>query len=151
MSYRYIGTLCTTLILSAIVSSRLSAQSWQWANGAGGPGNDLVGGIAVDSAGNVYLAGSFTGTVTIPTSTSSVVHTSVGGFDSLVAKFDSSGNYLGDATYASTGDDEFMAVAPVGTTSMRIAGYFAPQITIGSTALTSGGTANVDLFTLAIN
>ena len=59
MSYRYIVTLCTTLILSAIVSSRLSAQSWQWANGAGGPGNDLVGGIAVDSAGNTYVVGTF--------------------------------------------------------------------------------------------
>jgi len=45
--------------VGGFVAKLNAAGSWQWAVRAGGPSFDPRKGIAVDSAGNVYLAGSF--------------------------------------------------------------------------------------------
>lgn len=58
-----------------------------WARALGGPGNQFAGGLAVDSIGNIYLAGSFQNQITIGSETL----TSRGGEDIFVAKLNADG------------------------------------------------------------
>lgn len=95
--------------------------------------------IGYDSAGNAYLCGTFSGTITVDT----ITLTSQGETDGYVAKFDRDGNLqwaqrLGGASY-----DGLNAIV-VGSDALYIAGYYYGQVTIGSTTLTSTGDS--DLF-----
>ncbi|MBC7448902.1 MAG: IPT/TIG domain-containing protein [Hymenobacteraceae bacterium] len=60
------------LLLVVLLSTTLltaSAQTWPWAARAGGSGNMTFCKTAVDAAGNAYVAGRFTGTITCGTQT----------------------------------------------------------------------------------
>jgi hypothetical protein len=65
-----------------------------WATKCGGSGSDQGQGIAVDSAGYIYITGSFTGTAAFKSASPSTVSqtlTSGGGLDIYIAKYDPSG------------------------------------------------------------
>ena len=57
----------------------------------GGSGDDSINAMAVDSSGNVYLAGSFQGTVDFDLGDGLSTLTSAGGNDAFVAKYSPSG------------------------------------------------------------
>ena len=69
------------------------AGNWLWVKSAGGPGYDFGGGVGVDYAGNVLVAGGFYqpsasfDAITIP-------NLGASNFDAYVAKLDPNGNYL---------------------------------------------------------
>ena len=58
-----------------------------WAKKLGGSEGDVAGGVAVDSAGNCYVTGTFSGTATFD----GVSLTSSGAGDAFVAKFNGDG------------------------------------------------------------
>jgi hypothetical protein len=71
--------------------SSIQAQQWNWAVDAGGGGNtDQCYGIATDSEGNVYWAGSVSGTVVFDCGTVTAP-SSIAGF---ISKYDPAGNCL---------------------------------------------------------
>ena len=79
----------------------------------GGGGSDEVKGMALDSAGNVYLAGKTTAT-NLPT-TSAFQASSGGGVDGFVMKLGPGGSPVIYSTYiGGTGDDEVAAIAIAG-------------------------------------
>lgn len=65
-----------------------------WAKRIGGPTPDVSTCMTLDPAGNIYFAGSFTGTVNFNAGSGTANFTSNGGPDIFFAKYDANGNYL---------------------------------------------------------
>lgn len=106
-----------------------------WAVGMGGQNRESPPGIAVDSAGQVTIAGQFEGQVAFGSTTL----TSKGQYDIFVARLSSAGAFLW-ATSAGGADSEgAAAVAVDGQGNIHIAGGFSGTTTLGSTTLTSKG------------
>lgn len=122
-----------------------------WAKSLGGTGNDFVQSIYADASGNVYIAGSFNGTVDFDPSASVVNRTSTSTSfkDAFFAKYSSAGalqwvNTLGSAT----DDDEIYAITADASGNVYVAGYFSGTVDFdpgaGVSSQTSAG--NLDLF-----
>src|SRR2546428_3626445 len=53
--------VCAMMVLLHASVVRAQSPSFSWANKGGGPEQDYGRGVAIDSAGNVYVAGTFHG------------------------------------------------------------------------------------------
>ena len=70
----------------------------------GGTGDDNGSSVAVDSSGNVYIAGGFEETVDFdPGAGTANLTSSAGDTDGFVLKLDSSGNYLWARSFSGSG------------------------------------------------
>jgi hypothetical protein len=104
----------------------------------GSTGNDVARGVAVDSAGDVFVAGNFAGTADFgggPT-------TAAGGstdLDAFVAKYSPTGAFAWAKTIGGAGFDSANAVAVDAAGNVRVAGKIGYPGTSGSTMLTSTG------------
>ena len=74
------------------LSSLSYSQNYYWASRVGSPGHSFTQHLKTDKDGNSYVAGFFSGTVTLGTSTISTANTNT--LAQLITKIDSSGNYL---------------------------------------------------------
>jgi Beta-propeller repeat len=112
-----------------------------WARQASGSGYEFARRIVLDESGGVYLAGAFQGPITFDGNT---IHP-VGQGDMLLAKYDSSGNFIwarhsgGASFYA-----EAYGLARDGAGNLFVTGQFANSITFGANVLASKGSD--DLF-----
>ncbi|MBI5775236.1 MAG: immunoglobulin domain-containing protein, partial [Verrucomicrobia bacterium] len=113
-----------------------SAGNALWARSAGGLTNDYGHAVAMDSAGNVYVAGEFSQSATFDT----VTLTSSGLQDSFLAKYDSAGNFQWVRQQGSSGSDLPWGVATDSAGNILLAGQYAGSLTIGSDTLTNSGT-----------
>ncbi len=95
-----------------------------WVVTMGGPGPDIPHSVTLDSAGNVYLAGYFSGTADLDPGPGVVTRTSAGGRDVFLAKFTSAGTLVWVNTLGGTQDDEAMDVAVDGEGNVTIVGVF---------------------------
>ncbi len=111
-----------------------SNGNWLWAKNAGGTGDDIGYGIAVDASGNSYVMGNFFSTTATFGSTTL---TSNGVSDIFVAKLDSSGNWLWAKNAGGTSFDYGSGIAVDASGNSYVTGYFADSATFGSTTLTS--------------
>ena len=73
----------------------------KWAQVYSGPDPSYGGGVALDAAGNVYISGSFYGSINIDGNP----ETSNGGADLLIAKYDPAGNALWSNHFGGVGDE----------------------------------------------
>lgn len=101
----------------------------------GGTGEELTGDVAVNSAGELYVCGSFLNTVTIGTNTL----VSGGSYDAFVAKADAAGNWLWAAKTSGAGDERGGVVLPDGMGNVYLAGGFNGAGIFGSTNINSPG------------
>jgi Domain of unknown function (DUF4347)/Beta-propeller repeat/FG-GAP-like repeat len=76
------------------ISKLDSGGNYLWAKQLGGTGYDASSGVSVDSTGNVYTLGTFSGTADFDPGTGIANLTSVGGQESFISKLDRNGNYL---------------------------------------------------------
>jgi hypothetical protein len=84
-----------------------AAGNFGWVRGFGSVGTDDGSAVAVDGSGNVYVGGTFWGTVDFnPSSTATHTVTAVGAYDSYISKFDAAGNFQFVKTVGSTGSDK---------------------------------------------
>jgi hypothetical protein len=113
-----------------------------WAKAAGGTGNDIGFGIAVDEAGNVYVAGYYEGSASF----GGLPATAVGGRDVFLAKYNSAGNCQWVRSGGGTAHESAFAVTLAGSNRVCIAGYFQGAATFGATTLPSPGANHTDLF-----
>ncbi|HMS91811.1 MAG TPA: hypothetical protein PKC87_06305, partial [Candidatus Absconditabacterales bacterium] len=108
---------------------------WTWAIRGGGIYYDNANSIAVDSGGNIYIAGYFSGTV--PLGSHTII--SSGAYDAFVAKLSSTGEYLrakrgGGISY----DDAYGVVVDSGG-NVYMAGRFQGTGQFGAYQLISSG------------
>ncbi len=90
----------------------------------GGTSNDLGQSVAVDSSGNVYITGSFRGTVDFDPGAGTDTHISAGEEDIFLTKFDSNGGYVYTKTMGGTDHDYGRSVAVDSSGNIYITGYF---------------------------
>ena len=119
--------------VDAFVAKYDASGALLWVRGFGSNGNDYANGIAVDGAGNCYVAGSFSGTVNLGATNLS----SQGGQDFLVVKYSSAGKLVW--AWSGSGDDSGKGIAVDGATNCYVAGSFSGTANFGSTNLISRG------------
>ncbi|HEX8528905.1 MAG TPA: SBBP repeat-containing protein, partial [Cytophagales bacterium] len=99
----------------------------KWTRQMGGTGNDYGNGIGVDGTGNVYLAGSFTGTLKFTLANAAAYVTSKGNSDIIMVKYDPNGALK---MFRRLGDAGYDAAAAVGvhdaTGDIYLTGGYAP-------------------------
>jgi chitodextrinase len=114
--------------------------AYQWGARLGGTGNDYANAVAVDSAGNVLVAGAFQGTANLGGASVS----SLGQDDGFVLKYSNAGARIWVRTYGGSSADWFNSVAATPGTSANpvLGGYFYGTATFGGTSMTSAGAAD---------
>ena len=125
----------------------LSATDPGWALRAGGSHDDAGRSVTVDSFGDVYMTGYFSGTADF----GGISLTSVGSADGYVAKYAPNGSLLwatrfgGSATVGgyTPNSGTGVTVAPDG--SVYLAGFFAGVATFGNSALTLTSSGQQDV------
>jgi hypothetical protein len=107
------------VFLSEFDSSGNFKGAWTW----GGSGNDQGKGVATDSSGNVYVTGNFWYTVDFDPGGGDP-HTSNGGNDVFLSKFDSIGNFEWARVWGGSGWDSGYGVATDGSGNVYATGDF---------------------------
>jgi Glucodextranase, domain B/Beta-propeller repeat len=126
-----------------------SSGMLQWARRAGGSGLDQGAGIAVDSAGNVYVTGFFNGSATFaPGQANQTTLTTAGDRDMFVAKYDFIGTLVWARRSGGTGADRGFSIAVDGSGNSYVTGLFNGTATFGpgqpnQTTLTSAGSDDI--------
>ncbi|MBI3875485.1 MAG: immunoglobulin domain-containing protein, partial [Verrucomicrobia bacterium] len=123
------------------VAKYTSAGNVVWATAYGGAGSETTAALRVDNAGNVYVAGSFSGSTQFGTNQ----FPSQGLNDAFVAKFDTNGTVLWVQQIGGAGDDFGDGVAVDGNGNVYVTGSFQGFVTIGTNNLISQGSD--DIFT----
>nr|MCS5536978.1 SBBP repeat-containing protein [Candidatus Poseidoniaceae archaeon] len=121
---------------SDIFITKLSSSGgWIFADKAGGTGGDFGKAIAVDSTGNTYVTGHYTGTAYFGSNSL----TSNGSDDTFAAKLSSSGSWSWVVKAGCSSSDKGNAIAVDSSGNAYLAGHFYGTIYFGSTSLTSSG------------
>ena len=130
-------TLTNSGNISIYVAKMNSSGSWVWAYQSTGSGNAYGNGITIDTSGNLYITGYFTGSTTFGSTTL----TNSSGYDAFIAKMNSSGTWVWatQSTHTS-GNAEAYAIAIDSSSNLYITGKFDTDSTFGSTTLTNSGT-----------
>jgi hypothetical protein len=101
--------------------------------------------ISADAVGNTYVAGAFSGSVTIGGNTL----TSAGGEDVFVTKLDSNGNLLWAKSYGGNGDDNALSIIADKSGNLYVNGGFSGTANFDNITLTSAG--DFDIFTTKLD
>ena len=145
------------LLLSVICSAQ--APSWQWAKKIGGAGEDVPKAIAVDSAGNVYSAGLFSGTADFDPGAGIYNLTSVSGSqDIYISKLDSAGNFIWAKAIGGLNDDQANGIAVDDSGNVLVTGEYFKTVDFdpgpgvyNMTVPTSPFGATSEIFILKLN
>jgi hypothetical protein len=101
--------------------------------------------VAVDASGNVFVAGTFNGSINLGGTTL----TSAGGVDIFVAKFSATGAHLWSTSFGGTSTDAVRGMAVDGAGDVVLTGQFLNTISFGGAALTSAGFEDIFLAKLS--
>jgi hypothetical protein len=121
-----------------------SSGSPGWATSFGGAGIEIGYAIAVDASGSSYTTGYFRGSMTVGSTTL----TSAGSNDIFIIKLDSSGSPVWATSFGGTDDDIGYAIAVDASGSSYTTGRFLGSMTVGSSTLTSAGSADIFIIKL---
>ena len=120
-----------------------------WATPGGGTGSDMAWDMVLDSSGNSFITGSFSGSATF----GNTILNSMGGLDGFVAKMDSSGNWVW-ASHIAGGYEDWGAGIDLDTNgNVYVTGPFinnqdstSPSVQLGSYALSAHTQSTYDMF-----
>lgn len=112
-----------------------------WLRQGGGPSDDRAQSIAIDAAGNLFVAGYLSGSGII----GNVNLTGFGGYDIFLARYDRDGNLLWATNAGSISGDQALGVAVDIATNVYITGLFAGTAAFGATNLTATGSTDMFL------
>jgi cysteine-rich repeat protein len=115
-----------------------------WSQRYGGPNDERSKGVAVDGNDNVIVTGSFIG----PVSFGGEEVSSMGTYDTFVAKYSASGTYIWSEVYSGPNGQMPKSVAVNGNSNIAITGLFITSINFGGENHISNG--NADIFLLSI-
>jgi hypothetical protein len=105
-----------------------------WTTTGGGNDVDRARGLAIDAAGNAFVAGSFRTTATFTGPTRHVVSTSAGSDDIFTIKLDPTGDPRWIRAYGTSGLDQALNVAVDGAGNPVVAGLYSGALTVGEGA-----------------
>jgi hypothetical protein len=129
------------------VSKLDSSGTFVWAKGFGGALYDQVSSIAVDSSGNVYTTGIFSGIVDFDPGAGTSNLTSAGSADVFVSKLNSSGALVWAKSFGEASFDLGNSIAVDSSGNVYTTGYFNGTADFdpgaGTSNLTSAGSADV--------
>ena len=115
------------------VASFAADGAHRWSRLLGGPLDDQVWDVATDSAGNVFIAGRFSGTVDF----GSGPVTAMGAQrDAYVVSYDQGGGFRWAKVWGSTDDDTAFGLAMVGG-DVYMSGWFFETVDLGTGPLTA--------------
>jgi len=106
-----------------------------WAKNGGSTAGDIAYGVGLDSTGNVYVAGHFSGTMTVD----GVTVTSSGLFDVFLAKYSATGTLLWLKRAGGTGSDIPHGLVVDGSGNIAIVGEFQGTATFGTRSVRAAG------------
>lgn len=115
-----------------------------WARKAGGLGDDSPNALALDSGGNLYVAGYFKSAIINFDGTTANNITPGGTSDAFVAQYDPDGNVLWVRSLGGTSNDEAESVACDAADNVILCGSFSLSMFFGTNQLISAG--NTDVF-----
>jgi hypothetical protein len=116
--------------------------SVSWIESFGGPSGDAALSVALDSANNIYVAGTFQGTIDFGGGTIQ----SVGNVDGFALKLDSTGHYQWARSMGGTFADGVSSIAVHGTT-VAVVGDWQGSMTINGQTVMNSGTVQAYLAT----
>ncbi len=114
--------LFTTFFMTA------QTPSLQWVDQMGGTSSEYGNSVVTDLSGNVYVTGSFNGTVDFDPSIATFNLTSVGGPDIFISKLDASGNFVWAKSMGSFGLDSAIAMTIDSSENIYLTGYFSQTV-----------------------
>jgi hypothetical protein len=135
------GVLTSAGGADIFVAKFSSSGGHVWSRRFGGSSDEYAEGVSVDGAGDVVVAGYFSGSADF----GSGVLTSAGGTDVFLAKYSSNGAPSWSRRFGSTGTDRGLSVDVDGGGNYVFAGYMVGTVDFGGGALTSAGMADVFL------
>lgn len=94
----------------AVMAVNAQSATFEWAQSMGGTNNESGNAITVDSAGNVYTTGNFSGTTTFESATPIVI-ASKGANDVFITKHDAGGTLVWAKQIGGTSDDLVRGIA----------------------------------------
>lgn len=98
---------------------------FDWAKSFGGTGDDQGSSIGIDTLGNIYTAGSFSGTTTDFDPGTGVFNlSSLGNDDVFIQKLDANGNFVWAKSFGGTGDDRTFSIAVDLSGNVYSSGFF---------------------------
>jgi hypothetical protein len=106
-----------------------------WSRRFGGTGTDVGMAVGADSAGNVFVGGTFEGSVDFGGGSL----TSAGLRDIFLVKYSAAGQHLWSKRFGGSGDDVLNSLAVDGAGDVALSGKFQGSVSFGGTTLTSAG------------
>jgi hypothetical protein len=147
--------------LTAIVSSEMfiakfaPTGNYLWAKRIGGTGADRGLNIAVDSSGNIYSTGKFTGTVDFnPGGQAGVLTSDSSSEDVFISKYNPSGSFLWAKRIGGAGADRGLNLAVDSSGNVYSAGYFSgPSVDFnpGEEIANFTNSGGLDIYVLKLN
>jgi hypothetical protein len=143
------------LALALLAGSFCKAQSiYNWVKYVGTTTDEQSKTIALDASGNVFVAGTFKGSVDFDPGTGSYPLSASGASqDIFITKYDASGNYLWAIKFGNANEDVINGIAVDATGNVYAVGYFAGTVDFdpgtGTHDLTAAGSA--DAFVLKLD
>ncbi|MBS1637721.1 MAG: T9SS type A sorting domain-containing protein [Bacteroidetes bacterium] len=122
------------LLCSLLCAFVMHGQRFEWALSAGSTGTETATDLATDPVtGTNYIIGTYTGTLTLGTTTL----VSVGGIDIFFAKLDRNGSYLWAQGLGSTADDEGNGITFDASGNVYVTGGFRATMTFTTSPTTT--------------
>lgn len=98
--------------------------NYVWASALAGTSETWTSDIAVDNVGNVYTAGTFSGTTDFKPGVGTSFATAVGSYDAFISKIDANGDFVWAETFGGTGADEINGLALDSVGNVLVTGQF---------------------------
>jgi len=117
-------TILTLCLLAAVLQVDAQSVNHVWTKSIGSTGSDEGSKMLVDAAGNVYVAGKFSGTTDFDPGPGVTNLTSSGFRDVFISKWDASGNLLWVRNLQGTGDDQVYGFAVDASGSVYTSGVY---------------------------
>jgi hypothetical protein len=130
--------------VDAFVCKLDSSGNLLWAIQLGGSGADRGEYVNVDALGNVYVTGSFSGTVDFDPGPGTASLTAAAGTDAFVAKYDGAGNYIWAVSFTESGNSTGKALGVDANANVYVTGNFSGAVSFtNGTSYTSLGRNDV--------
>jgi hypothetical protein len=136
------GVLLSSGSTDLFIAKYSAAGTHLWSRRFGGAGNERPLAIALDGAGNIFVAGNFTGTASLGGAS---FNSTVGSTDAFIAKYSPEGLHTWSQVFGGPLSDQLNSIAVDSQGNAIVTGFFQADLTpmiVGTTPLISWGMAD---------